>query len=91
MKRHNLADNDALQAYFNRRLLRILARHGKRMVGWDEIYHPDLPKTTIVQSWRGQASLTEGARKGYSGILSAPWYLDAMRSADDVRHTWLGV
>ena len=82
MKLHKLADNDALQAYFNRRLSGILTRHGKRMVGWDEIQHPDLPKTTVVQSWRGQQSLTEGARQGYSGILSAGWYLDAMRTAE---------
>lgn len=82
MKLHQLADNHALQNHFNRRLLRILTRHDKRMIGWDEIFHPDLPKTTIVQSWRGQASLTEGAKQGYSGILSAPWYLDAMRTAE---------
>lgn len=82
MKLHKLADNDALQAYFNRRLSGILTRHGKRMVGWDEIQHPDLPKTTVVQSWRGQQSLTEGAKQGYSGILSAGWYLDAMRTAE---------
>lgn len=82
MKRHRLENNEALQAYFNRRLLAILTRHGKRMVGWDEIFHPDLPRTTVVQSWRGQASLTGGARQGYSGILSAPWYLDHMRTAE---------
>jgi hexosaminidase len=82
MRLQKLADNHALQAYFNRRLLRILTRHGKRMIGWDEILHPDLPRTTIVQSWRGQQSLIEGAKQGYSGILSAGWYLDAMRTAD---------
>jgi len=79
---HGLRDNDALQAYFNRRLSTILTRHGKRMIGWDEILHPDLPRTTVVQSWRGQASLGEGARQGYSGILSAGWYLDHMRTAE---------
>jgi hexosaminidase len=52
------------------------------MIGWDEILHPDLPRTTMIQSWRGQASLTEGARQGYSGILSAGWYLDAMQTAE---------
>ncbi len=82
MRLQKLADNHALQAYFNRRLLRILTRYGKRMIGWDEILHPDLPRTTIVQSWRGQQSLIEGAKQGYSGILSAGWYLDAMRTAE---------
>ncbi len=82
MKTKGFADNDALQAYFNRRLSGILTRHGKRMVGWDEILHPGLPSSTVVQSWRGQESLGEGARKGYNGILSAGWYLDHMRTAE---------
>lgn len=82
MRVHRLDNNGALQAYFNRRLSAILTRHGKRMVGWDEILHPDLPPTTVVQSWRGQNSLVEGAKRGYRGILSAGWYLDAMRTAE---------
>jgi hexosaminidase len=48
------------------------------MVGWDEILHPDLPKTIIVQSWRGQASLAAAAKQGYSGLLSFGYYLDLM-------------
>jgi hexosaminidase len=81
LRANHLADNGALQAYFNRRLNRILARHGKRMVGWDEILHPDLPRSVVVQSWRGQESLGAGAKQGFSGILSAGYYLDAMASA----------
>lgn len=83
MRAHHLADNGALQAYFNRRLNAILQRHGKRMVGWDEILNPALPKTVVVQSWRGTDALAQSARQGYSGILSAPYYLDAMRPAGD--------
>ncbi|HET8650872.1 MAG TPA: family 20 glycosylhydrolase [Gemmatimonadales bacterium] len=83
MRVHHLADNDALQAYFNRRLNAILQRHGKRVVGWDEILNPALPKTVVVQSWRGTDALVQSARQGYNGILSAPYYLDAMRSAAD--------
>ncbi len=82
MKAKSFANNDALQAYFNRRLSEILTRHGKRMVGWDEILNPGLPSSTVVQSWRGQASLGEGAKKGFSGILSAGWYLDHMLTAE---------
>ena len=83
MRRRGLKDNAALQAYFNQRLLAILTRHGKRMVGWDEILHPDLPKTIVIQSWRGVASLAAAARQGYSGILSSGYYLDAMSTAAD--------
>ncbi len=81
MKQQGFADNAALQAYFNRRLSAILKKHGKRMVGWDEIMHPRLPKTVVVQSWRGQKSLGDGARQGFRGILSAGYYLDAMHTA----------
>lgn len=83
MRNHKLADNAALQAYFNRRLARILTRHGKRMVGWDEILHPDLPATAIVQSWRGLQYLPQAIRSGHAAILSAPFYLDHMNSAED--------
>src|SRR5215831_16484346 len=51
----------ALQAYFNQRLYKILKRHGKRMMGWDEILTPDLPKDVLVQSWRGPQSLAQAA------------------------------
>jgi hexosaminidase len=80
-ERHELKDNHALQAYFNQRLLKILEKHGKRMIGWDEILHPDLPKNVTVQSWRGMASLANSVARGNSGILSYGYYLDHMQSA----------
>ena len=80
---HGLADNAALQAYFNRRLARILGRHGKRMIGWDEILNPDLPTTAVVQSWRGIEYLPQTVRSGRHAILSAPYYLDQMYAAED--------
>ena len=51
------------------------------MIGWDEIMTPGLPKDVMVQSWRGFDSLAAGAKQGYSGILSAGYYLDHMDSA----------
>ncbi len=77
-KEHGIPDNHALQAYFNKRLLEILTKHGKKMIGWDEILHPDLPRSIIIQSWRGQASLAQAARQGFLGILSNGYYLDYM-------------
>lgn len=83
MKEHGIKDNRALQTYFNQRLLKILTRHGKRMMGWDEIFQPDLPKDVVIQSWRGPASLAEAARKGYDGILSAGYYIDLIYPASE--------
>lgn len=76
-----LKDNHGLQAYFNQRLLKILIKHGKRMIGWDEVLHPDLPKDIVVQSWRGQQNLAEAAKKGYQGILSNGYYIDLIQPA----------
>jgi len=73
-----MKNNQDLQAYFNQRLLKILSKYHKIMVGWDEILRPDLPKTIVVQSWRGQESLATAAKQGYSGMLSFGYYLDLM-------------
>jgi hexosaminidase len=76
MKTHGIKSNQALQAYFNKRLQPIVAKHGKNMIGWDEVLDPSLPKDITIQSWRGQASLAEAARHGYRGLLSNGYYLD---------------
>ncbi|HUJ43589.1 MAG TPA: family 20 glycosylhydrolase [Opitutaceae bacterium] len=78
---HGLKDNEGLQAYFNSRLREILARHGKKMVGWDEILNPALPAGAVIESWRGADSLAAAARRGNPGILANGYYLDHMQSA----------
>jgi len=80
-KEHNLEDPRDLQVYFDQRIQKLLQKYGKIMVGWDEVLHPDLPADTVVQSWRGQASLAEAASQGYRGILSAGYYLDHLSPA----------
>src|SRR5205823_11107905 len=75
---HGMKNNADLQAYFNKRVEKILSKHGKTMVGWDEILHPDLPKSAVIQSWRGQESLAQAAKQGFRGLLSSGYYLDLM-------------
>jgi hexosaminidase len=81
MREHGLKNNEALQAYFSSRLQAIVTGHGKKVIGWDEIFSPGLPKDIVVHSWRGQKSLADAAKLGYMGILSAGYYLDHMKSA----------
>ena len=76
--RQGLDGAHGIQAYFNKRVNEIFTRHGKRMVGWDEILSPDLPKNIVVHSWRGQKALAEAAKQGYEGILSNGYYLDLL-------------
>ena len=81
MRIHNLKNNQELQQYFTLRVQKIVSRHHKIMVGWDEILAPGMPKDSVIQSWRGQDSLAAAAKQGYSGILSSGYYLDAMAPA----------
>jgi hexosaminidase len=83
MKEKGLKDNHALQTYFNQRMLKILQKNGKRMMGWDEIFQPDLPKDVVIHSWRGQKALAEAARRGYDGVLSNGYYIDLIFPTTD--------
>ncbi|MBV8858168.1 MAG: family 20 glycosylhydrolase, partial [Acidobacteria bacterium] len=76
MKEKGFKDHHALQSYFSRRVQEILKKHGKRMMGWDEIFQPDLPKDVVIHSWRGPKALAEAARLGYDGVLSNGFYID---------------
>ncbi|HEY2361273.1 MAG TPA: family 20 glycosylhydrolase [Candidatus Angelobacter sp.] len=73
---HQIKSNADLQAYFSGRVQKLVSKHGKITVGWDEILQPNVPKSIVIQSWRGQKSLAQAAQQGYSGILSSGYYLD---------------
>ena len=74
-------DNSQLQSYFVKRVQKILSKYGKKMVGWDEIFTPDIPNNIVIQSWRGTKALIQAAKQGYQGILSNGYYIDLMQPA----------
>src|SRR2546427_8237640 len=78
MHAHGMKTNQDLQAYFNKRVQEIVSKHGKTMIGWDEILRPELPKSIVIQSWRGQESLAQAAKQGYRSLLSHGYYIDLM-------------
>jgi len=82
-KANNLADNHALQTHFNKRLLKMLEKNGKNMMGWDEILQPDLPKATVIHSWRGRDYLYNSAKQGYQTVLSNGYYIDLLLPAEN--------
>jgi hexosaminidase len=82
MRAHDMKDNNDLQAFFVKRVQQIVSKHGKTMLGWDEILRPDLPNSIVIQSWRGPDSLAQAAKQGYRGLLSSGYYVDLMWSAE---------
>jgi len=80
-KAHNYKSNDELQTYFSQRVQKLVNKHGKAAVGWDEIFVPGAPKNIVIHSWLGPKALAEAAKEGYQGILSNGYYIDLMWSA----------
>jgi hexosaminidase len=76
MKERSIKNNHSLQAYFTKRLARILQNHKKKAMGWEEIMADDLPREAVIHSWRGPESLAEAVKKGFIGLLSAGYYID---------------
>ena len=82
MKAKGIKDEHGLQAYFNLRIYDLVKKHGKTMLGWEEIMNDDLENDVVIQSWMGQKSLFEAVQGGKRGILSAGWYLDHKLHSD---------
>jgi hexosaminidase len=83
IRERGLRDNEGLHSYFNQRVAAILAKNGKRLVGWDEILHPGLPLDCVIDSWRGTDALASAATLGFDGILSNGFYIDLCYPASD--------
>jgi hexosaminidase len=76
IKERGIKNNHSLQAYFTMRLAHILRKHKKKVMGWEEIMAGDLSRDVVIHSWRGPESLAEAVKKGFSGVLSAGYYID---------------
>ena len=82
MKARGMKSFRDLQAEFNKKLYPIIKSIGKKMVGWDEILHADIPESITIQSWRGRESFFESVKKGHPAILSHGYYIDLIQHAD---------
>jgi len=82
MKEKGMKTFMELQTYFNKRILPIVKKNGKTMMGWDEILQPGVPKDIVIQSWRGKEAFYESIKKGYQAILSNGYYIDLIQPTD---------
>ncbi|MEO8998146.1 MAG: beta-N-acetylhexosaminidase, partial [Rhodanobacter sp.] len=78
-----LKDEDALQGWLIGRVGSYLEKHGRRLIGWDEILDGgNVPADATVMSWRGTKGAMKAAQQGHDVVLSpAPdLYLDQLQS-----------
>jgi len=71
-----------LQNHFMTRIARLAHDLGKKVVGWDEILHPDLSRSTVIQSWRTAKYRDIALESGFDCIFSSAYYLDLFYPAD---------
>ena len=81
MQSRGMKSSADLQSYFNQRLLPIIHKAGKIMIGWDEVLHPGLPEKVVIQSWRGNESFYRSVKNGHNAILSYGYYIDLIQPA----------
>lgn len=70
IKELGLKDEHELQSWFIRQMDTFLVKHGRRLVGWDEILEGGLAENAVVMSWRGTKGGIEAARAGHDVIMA---------------------
>lgn len=67
--KHHTAE-ERLQSYFVQRIEKIVNKHGKKMIGWDEILEGGLAPTAIVMSWQGEEGGIAAAGMDHEVIMT---------------------
>lgn len=70
MAKENLKDVNELQSYFVRQMEKLLKKHGKKLIGWDEIHEGGLAPEATVMSWRGMQGGIDAAHQGHHVIMT---------------------
>jgi hexosaminidase len=70
IKAEGLKNEAELQSWFNHRIEEFLSRHGRRLIGWDEILEGGLTPGAAVMSWRGTAGGLAAAQAGHDVVMS---------------------
>jgi hexosaminidase len=70
MKREGLKDQDEVQSYFIKRVQKIVASKGKKIIGWDEILDGGLAPNATVMSWRGMKGGLAAAKMNHHVVMT---------------------
>ena len=88
-----LPDEHAVQGYFTRRMHEMAARHGRAMIGWDEIIERDEPPQAVaIMSWRDNYNLAtpphlKALQGGHALVLASgsTTYFDAYQAEGEAK------
>lgn len=93
MRENKLKNEHELQSYFVQRIEKVLASHGKKMIGWDEILEGGLAPSATVMSWRGEDGGIAAASMDHDVIMtpgSNGMYLDHYQGDSKIEPVAIG-
>lgn len=89
---HHTAE-EKLQSYFIQRMEKVLAKHGKKIIGWDEILEGGLAPSASVMSWRGEEGGIAAASMGHYVVMTPGgngMYLDQYQGDPKIEPVTIG-
>ena len=84
---------EKLQSYVIKRMEKVLAKYGKKIIGWDEILEGGLSPQATVMSWRGEEGGIAAALQKHDVIMTPSgngMYLDAYQGDYHVEPVTIG-
>jgi len=94
MRREGLRGKRDVENYFFSRMDKILARYGKKMIAWQEVFSDKavLRKSAVLMAWKNPKSGFRAIREGRNTIMAPVQYLyfdqQYVRSKKEWGHTW---
>jgi hexosaminidase len=81
MQKEGMKNIHEVQAYFSKRVAKIIESKGKKVIGWDEILEGGLADGAAVMSWRGIKGGIAAAKLGHEVVMtpSTHVYVDLMQ------------
>lgn len=75
MKKMGYTNEDQLQSYFISTIEKYLNKHGRDIIGWDEILEGGLAPNATVMSWRGEDGGIAAAKMHHHVIMTPGGYV----------------
>jgi hexosaminidase len=94
MEREKITSLAHIQRYFTARYEEILRKHGRKMIGWNEILDDKLSKSTAVMAWQNDVPGYKAATGGWNVVFcpGQHCYFDMKESPrDSWGMAWAGI
>lgn len=84
----NMTNFKQLESYYIQRLVKIIEQLNKSYIVWQEVFDDNviLKPDTVVHVWKRknwQVEMAKVTKKGFTTLLSAPWYLNVISYKTD--------